>query len=78
MNMSRSNLHRKIKGLVDLTPGDLIRYIRLHRAAEMLAGGDVSVSEVRMAVGIRSQSYFSKAFKKQFGVLPKDYAKSQL
>lgn len=77
MNMSRTSLHRKIKGITEFTPGDFIRIIRLKRAAELLMEGEYRINEICMLVGIRSLSYFSKSFQKQFGVLPKDFAKSQ-
>ncbi|MBQ8046898.1 MAG: response regulator [Prevotella sp.] len=75
MNMSRSSLHRKIKAIADQTPNDFIRIIRLKRAAELLQDGRYRVNEVCMMVGIRSMSYFSKAFYRQFGKLPKDFMK---
>lgn len=77
MNMSRTSLHRKIKGVTELTPGDFIRIIRLKRAAELLLEGEYRINEICMLVGIHSLSYFSKSFQKQFGVLPKDFAKNR-
>ena len=77
MNMSRTSLHRKIKGITELTPGDFIRIIRLKKAAELLMEGEYRINEICMLVGIHSLSYFSKSFQKQFGVLPKDFAKNR-
>lgn len=77
MNMSRTSLHRKIKGITEFTPGDFIRIIRLKRAAELLMEGEYRINEICMLVGIHSLSYFSKSFQKQFGVLPKDFAKNR-
>ena len=77
MNMSRTSLHRKIKGVTSMTPGDFIRIIRLKRAAELLREGEYRINEICILVGINSLSYFSKCFQKQFGILPKDFAKSQ-
>lgn len=77
MNMSRTSLHRKIKGITEFTPGDFIRIIRLKRAAELLIEGEYRINEICMLVGIHSLSYFSKSFQKQFGVLPKDFAKNR-
>ena len=76
VNMSRTSLHRKIKVITEMTPGDFIRIIRLKKAAELLLEGEYRINEICMIVGIRSLSYFSKSFQKQFGVLPKDFAKS--
>ena len=63
--------------MTDMTPGDFIRIIRLKRAAELLSEGNYQVSEICMLIGIRSLSYFSKIFQKQFGILPKDFIKSR-
>ena len=74
LNMSRSSLYRKLKGVLDLTPNDYLRVERLKRAAQLLADGEVRVVEVCYTVGFSSPSYFSKCFLKQFGVLPRDFA----
>ena len=73
MNMSRSSLHRKMKGILQMTPNDFIRVIRLKKAAEMLAEGNYRVNEICFMVGFSSPSYFSKCFQKQYGVLPKNF-----
>lgn len=73
--MSRSSLLRKIKGVSEISPNDFIRLIRLKKAAEILNEGLYKVNEVCFLVGFSSASYFSKAFLKQFGVLPKDFVK---
>jgi len=75
LNMSRSSLHRKIKGIAHLTPNDYIRLVRLKKAVELLENGSYRVNEICYIVGFSSPSYFSKCFQKQFGVLPKDFAK---
>jgi AraC-like DNA-binding protein len=45
----------------------------LKSAAEKIINDPVSLSEVAEQTGFRSYSYFSKAFKKHFGVSPKEY-----
>lgn len=75
--MSRSNLHRKIKALTELTSIDFIRLIRLKKAAELIQSGKYRISEVCYLVGINSPSYFIKLFQKQFGMTPKEFAKQQ-
>ena len=54
----------------------IIRIIRLKQAAEILAAKDVTVSEVADMVGFSSQSYFSTAFTKQFGISPSQYVEN--
>lgn len=75
LNMSRSSLNRKIKGILDMTPIDYIRLERLKRAAQLLKEGACKVNEVCYMVGFNTPSYFSKCFQKQFGILPKDFVK---
>jgi ligand-binding sensor domain-containing protein/signal transduction histidine kinase/DNA-binding response OmpR family regulator len=70
--MSRSSLHRKIKGISELTPNDFIQLVRLKKAAELLQEGSYRINEICFLVGFSSSSYFSKRFKKQFGVPPKE------
>lgn len=72
LNMSRSSLHRKIKGVSELTPNEFILLIKLKKAAEYIQEGS-RVNEVCFLVGFNSPSYFSKAFKKQFGVSPTEW-----
>ena len=73
--MSRSSFLRKIKGITGVTPNDFIRLIRLKKAAEILQEGEYKVNEVCYLVGFSSTSYFTKAFQKQFGILPRDFVK---
>ncbi len=76
MAMSRTNLHRKIKAITGISPSELIRNVRLKKAALLLINKADSVSQISFIVGFEDQSYFSKAFKKQFGVSPSEYAQS--
>ena len=73
--MSRSSLLRKIKTLYNLSPVELIRLVRLKKAAELIQEGKYRISDVCFMVGINSSSYFSKLFYKQFGVTPKAFEK---
>ena len=68
--MSRSNLHKKIKGLTGMTPNDYIKLIRLNKAAQLLSSGAYKVNEVCYLVGFNTPSYFAKCFYKQFKKLP--------
>lgn len=74
MNMGRSNFYRKLKGILDMSPNEYLRLERLKKAAQLLSEGEYGVVEVAYMVGFGSPSYFSNCFKKQFGVLPKDFA----
>lgn len=70
--MSERQFHRKLKSIVDLTPGEYLRRFRLNKAKAMLMSGKSS-NVVTYEIGFSSQSYFSKCFKAQFGLSPSEY-----
>ena len=71
--MERTGLYKKLTALTDTTPVAFIRSIRLHRAAALLQEGKFTVNEIAERTGFSSSSYFTKCFKKEFGVLPSEY-----
>lgn len=73
MNMSRTNLHRKLKSIMGLPPSELIRSIRLRKAAKLILNKVDSVSQIAQLVGFDDYAHFSKSFKKHFGVPPTNY-----
>lgn len=75
---SRSHLHRRLKELVGETPSDLIRRMRLERAAALLEAGAGTVSRIAYVVGFKSVSHFSNRFHDQFGVRPSRYVAEQV
>lgn len=75
MNMSRSNLHLKLKAITGESTIDFIRKIRFKEATKLLTDGRYTVSEVSSMVGFNTPSYFATSFKKYFGCLPTEYIK---
>lgn len=73
--MSRMHLTRKLKILTGLTPGMLIRNIRLEKAAGLIARKAGNIAGIANSVGMENPSNFTKAFRSYFGVSPKDYVK---
>ncbi|MGI9551919.1 MAG: hybrid sensor histidine kinase/response regulator transcription factor, partial [Aurantibacter sp.] len=75
MGLSRSNLYLKFKELTGLSSSEFIRSIRLKRAVQLLENSDLSVKEIMYMTGFNTASYFSKCFKKQFGMIPSEYVR---
>lgn len=75
MNMSRSNLLRKVKKSTNLPVNQLIREARLKRAMELLQNSASNVSEVSHEVGFNSSSYFIKCFREYYGYPPGEAGK---
>ena len=70
MNMSRSNLLRKVKKATNLSVSQLISEVRLKRGMELMRAGSLNVSEVAHQVGFSSTSYFIKCFREYYGYPP--------
>ena len=68
--ISESQLYRKIKAITDKSTAVFIRSIRLLHAKELLATTNKTVSEIAYEVGFNDPSWFSRAFKDEFGVSP--------
>ncbi len=75
VNLSRAQLHNKIKALTGRSTSHYIRTIRLHRAKELLGDPNLNVSQVAYEVGFRDPKYFSKTFAEEFGKLPGEFKK---
>ena len=76
IGISRVHLHRKLKELTNQTTGDFIRNTRLAMAAKILSEGKQSISEVAMRVGFDNQANFATAFKRMYGMTPREYMNS--
>ena len=73
VNLSRTQLLRKLKALTGLSPNEFIKDMRLKRAADMIRQRVDTITQIGYAVGFNDQSYFTKCFKKQFNVTPSEY-----
>lgn len=77
MKLGRTIFYRKVRGVTGYTPNEYMRIMRMKKAAELMAEGTYTVSEVSYKVGINDPFYFSKCFKQQFGVAPSAYLKGE-
>ncbi len=73
MFMNRMQLHRKLKALTGLSTSEFIKLQRLKIAAKLIKEKELTVSEVGYTIGFNDPSYFTKCFKQEFGVTPKDF-----
>lgn len=75
MNMSSSQLTRKLHALISQPPLKFIRSIKMQRSLELLKTNNYSVAEAAWKAGFEDQGYFSKVFKNYFGCLPTEKEK---
>ncbi|MEA4850863.1 MAG: two-component regulator propeller domain-containing protein [Paludibacter sp.] len=76
MAFGRTVFFNKLKGLTGLAPIEFIRELRIKRAAQYLKSGEYNISQVTYMVGMSDSRYFSKCFKKVYGMTPSEYKKS--
>jgi AraC-like DNA-binding protein len=73
MAMSKSQLYRKTVALTGLSPNQLLKDFRLEKAKELLKKKRHNISQITFETGFSSPSYFTKCFKKKYGLLPMTY-----
>ena len=75
MAMGESTLYNKVKATTGQTVIAFITSIRMKEAQRIIQSNpNILISEVAIQVGFNTPKYFSKCFKKEFGVFPKEYA----
>lgn len=73
VGVSRAQLQRRVKQITGTSVGAFVRELRLKQAAQLLLKGDVNIAQVSYTVGFNAPNVFSSAFKKYFGMSPKEY-----
>ena len=73
MAMSKSQLYRKTIALTGLSPNLLLKEFRLEKAKELMKKQRYNISQITFDSGFTSPSYFTKCFKKKYGLLPMTY-----
>lgn len=65
---------RRFKSVTGLTPMIYIRILRLEKAKKLIKKGNIMLTDVATSCGFSEQGYFSRCFKKHFGITPGEYA----
>lgn len=73
LHISRSNLHTKIKNLMNMNTSEFINTVRINKAKELILTTNYTLSEISYKVGYNDASYFTRVFKKITGTSPKEF-----
>lgn len=73
VGMSRTQLNRKLQSIVNMTPLQFIRSVRLKRAGQLLRTTKLGVSEIADLTGFNTIKYFNQHFKEEFGMTPTQF-----
>jgi AraC-like DNA-binding protein len=71
--MSSSQLYRKAIALTNLSPNSLLKDFRLQKAKDLMKKQHYNIAQITFDSGFTSASYFTKCFKKKYGLLPMTY-----
>lgn len=72
LGLSKSNLYRKMMLLTDKSPNTFLLDYRLQMSLALLKKNRSSISEVAFDSGFNSPSYFTKCFRKKYGMMPSE------
>lgn len=73
LNLSRSQTHRKLKTLTNLSTSGFIKRVRLKKAVELLKETNQPVKEISYLVGFSDPTYFTRTFSKVYGQPPSEF-----
>ena len=73
LGMGRTVFYQKLKSIVGLSPIDFVREMRIKRAKQLMETGEYNVSTIAYMTGFNDPKYFSKCFKKEYGVSPSEF-----
>ena len=71
--LSNSQVHRKLSALTGLSATHFIRSVRLIKAKEMMVDSRFKISAIALDCGFKDPAYFSRVFKKEFGMTPQQW-----
>lgn len=77
VGVGRTLLHIKLRSILGLSTTEFINKVKLHESVKLLAKGK-NISEAAYATGFSSPNYYSRCFKKYFGMSPNDYIRDKL
>jgi AraC-like DNA-binding protein len=70
--MSTSSLHHRFTAATTLTPVQYLKAMRLDRARRLMVDEGYQAAEAALRVGYESPSQFSREFKRNFGLSPRE------
>lgn len=75
-NVSPFHFARLFKNTTGIAPHQFVLRLRLERAKRLIAAGQLSLTEIALAVGFFDQAHFTNVFRRTFGLTPKAFAKA--
>ncbi len=77
VGLTQAKLQEGFKFLFSRTVIEYIRHVRLQKARDLINTTELNISQIIYTIGFSSRSYFSKIFKKKYGISPSDFLKNK-
>lgn len=77
-SMTRANLYEQFGAYCSQGIAAFIREKRLTKSRELMQESSMSITEIATLVGYPDYNYFSKVFRRQYGISPRNFRKSKL
>lgn len=77
VNLAPSRLQHLFKATMKMSIREHVRKLRLHAAAHRIASSFDRISEIGYSVGFRDMSNFNHAFRREFGMSPREYRRQK-
>ncbi|MDR1161083.1 MAG: helix-turn-helix domain-containing protein [Tannerellaceae bacterium] len=77
LGIGRTRFFNRIKDITGMTPNDYLIYLKMHKGQQLLKEDNgFTIAEIAYRLGFSHPAYFSKCFKKQFGITPQEYKRN--
>lgn len=77
-SFSQSYITRLFKSQTGITPIQYVDELRMKKAIELLSHHSLTIDQIAEAIGYKNQFYFTKRFKKYYGMPPSKYKQKNL
>lgn len=75
--MSANYFYKLFTSALQTTPTNYISLVRMNRALQLLVNNEYNIKEIAYKVGFNDDAYFSRVFKKYYGITPGEYKKKR-
>jgi len=75
LGLSKSKIYRKLKALAGISPNQFIQELRLRQSLKNLKQKSQTVAQIAYDLGFNSPTYYTRAFRKRYHILPTSFAK---
>ena len=75
LGSARSTVHKHFRDRIGFSPQQYLMQLRLDASCKLLASSQMPIEEIAVSCGLRDKSYFSRVFKKKYGITPGTFRK---